>query len=59
VLEHLVEVLLIEALRCGTDSDSVPSLTRRLSDDRLICALRAMHAKRPMAGRSPISLPKL
>jgi AraC-like DNA-binding protein len=45
VLERLLEVLLIEALRCGTDTDSVPSVARGLSDDRLVAALRAMHAK--------------
>jgi AraC-like DNA-binding protein len=45
VLERLLEVLLIEALRCGTDASSVPSLARGLSDDRLVGALRAMHAR--------------
>jgi len=49
VLERLLEVLLIEALRCGTDTDtdtaSVPSVARGLSDDRLVAALRAMHAR--------------
>lgn len=45
VLERLLEVLLIEALRCGTDIASVPSLARGLSDDRLVAALRAMHAR--------------
>src|SRR5690606_34179458 len=45
VLERLLEVLLIEALRCGTDTASVPSVARGLSDDRLVAALRAMHAK--------------
>lgn len=45
VLERLLEVLLIEALRCGTDTASVPSVARALSDDRLVAALRAMHAK--------------
>jgi transcriptional regulator GlxA family with amidase domain len=40
-----LEVLLIEALRCGTDTASVPSVARALSDDRLVAALRAMHAK--------------
>lgn len=44
VLERLLEVLLIEALRCGTDIASVPSVARGLSDDRLVGALRAMHA---------------
>ena len=45
VLERLLEVLLIEALRCGADILSVPSLARGLSDDRLVFALRAMHAR--------------
>lgn len=45
VLERLLEVLLIEALRCGTDILSVPSVARGLSDDRLVSALRAMHAR--------------
>jgi transcriptional regulator GlxA family with amidase domain len=45
VLERLLEVLLIEALRCGTDVASMPSVARGLSDDRLVAALRAMHAR--------------
>lgn len=45
VLERLLEVLLIEALRCGADVTSVPSVARGLSDTRLACALRAMHAR--------------
>jgi AraC-like DNA-binding protein len=45
VLERLLEVLLIEALRCGTDTVSAPSVACALSDDRLVAALRAMHAK--------------
>jgi AraC-like DNA-binding protein len=45
VLERLLEVLLIEALRCGADASSVPSLARGLSDERVATALRAMHAK--------------
>lgn len=45
VLERLLEVLLIEALRCGTDIASVPSVARGLSDNRLAAALRAMHAR--------------
>lgn len=49
VLERLLEVLLIEALRCGTDAASVPSVARGLSDDRLVAALRALHA-RPAQG---------
>lgn len=45
VLERLLEVLLIEALRSGADASSVPSLARGLSDERVATALRAMHAK--------------
>ncbi len=45
VLERLLEVLLIEALRCGADVMSVPSVARGLSDDRLVSSLRAMHAQ--------------
>lgn len=45
VLERLLEVLLIEALRCGTDIASLPSVARGLSDDRLVTALRAIHAR--------------
>ena len=45
VLERLLEVLLIEAFRCGTDTTSVPSVARGLSDLRLVVALRAMHAR--------------
>ncbi|MGH6674112.1 MAG: helix-turn-helix transcriptional regulator [Xanthobacteraceae bacterium] len=44
-MERLLEVLLIEALRCGADTASLPSVARGLSDDRLVAALRAMHAK--------------
>ena len=49
VLERLLKVLLIEALRCGADMLSAPSLARGLSDDRLVSALRAMH-ERPAHG---------
>ncbi|AEI81923.1 transcriptional regulator AraC family (plasmid) [Cupriavidus necator N-1] len=45
VLERLLEVLMIEALRCGTEMASVPSLARGLSDVRLAPALRAVHAR--------------
>ncbi len=45
VLERLLEVLLMEALRCGAHTASVPSVGRGLSDDRLVAALRAMHAR--------------
>jgi AraC-like DNA-binding protein len=45
VLERLLEVLLIEALRCGAKTASVPSLARGLADDRLAAALCALHAR--------------
>lgn len=45
ILERLLEVLLIEALRCGTDAAAVPRVARGLSDNRLAVTLRAMHAK--------------
>ncbi len=45
VLERLLEVLLIEALRCGADITSIPSVARGLADDRLVSALRAVHAQ--------------
>ncbi|MEN4966818.1 AraC family transcriptional regulator [Brucella intermedia] len=45
VLERLLEVLLIEALRSGTETTSAPSLSRGLGDERLAAALRAMHAQ--------------
>ncbi|GBQ20438.1 AraC family transcriptional regulator [Gluconacetobacter sacchari] len=45
VLERLLEVLLIEALRCGADVSSMPGVSRGLADGRLVFALRAMHAR--------------
>ncbi|HVE20533.1 MAG TPA: AraC family transcriptional regulator [Acidocella sp.] len=46
VLERLLEVLLIEALRCGgAETTSVPGLARGLADDRLAAALGALHAR--------------
>ncbi|GLQ38307.1 AraC family transcriptional regulator [Rhizobium albus] len=44
VLQHLLEVLLIEALRSAADLGEAPGLLRGLSDDRLALAIRAMHA---------------
>ena len=44
VLERLLEVLLIEALRSGTETGSTPGLSRGLGDERLAIALHAMHA---------------
>lgn len=43
VLERLIEVLLIEALRSSTDTNSAQGLGRGLGDERLSAALRAMH----------------
>lgn len=45
VLERLLEVLLIEALRSGTETTSAPGLSRGLGDERLAAALHAMHAR--------------
>jgi AraC-like DNA-binding protein len=49
VLGRLLEVLLIEALRCQTATDSgtgsAPGLAQGLSDHRLAAALCAMHAQ--------------
>ncbi|MDM9621984.1 AraC family transcriptional regulator [Rhizobium sp. S96] len=45
VLERLLEVLLIEALRSGTDHTAAPGLSRGLADERLSCALRAFHGR--------------
>ena len=43
VLQRLLEVILIEALRCGTDASSAPGLARGLADERLAFSLRAIH----------------
>ncbi len=45
VLERLLEVLLIEALRCGGETTSAPGLARGLADDRLATALCCLHAR--------------
>ncbi len=45
VLERLLEVLLIEALRCGGGTRSAPGLVPGLADERLAAALRALHAR--------------
>lgn len=45
VLERLIEVLLIEALRSSTETTSAPGLVRGLVDERLSGALRAIHAR--------------
>ncbi|WP_342343756.1 cupin domain-containing protein [Agrobacterium fabrum] len=46
VLERLLEVQLIEALRCGSEiQNAPPGLARGLADDRVAAALRALHAR--------------
>lgn len=45
VLTRLVEVLLIEALRCMSSADSPPGLLRGLGDSQLAVALRRIHAQ--------------
>jgi transcriptional regulator GlxA family with amidase domain len=44
VLARSLEVLLIEALRCGGETTSAPGLARGLGDDRLAAALCSLHA---------------
>lgn len=55
VLQHLLEVLLIEALRSSAKLCHSPGLLRGLSDDRLAAALRAMHT-RPERGWTVVEL---
>lgn len=45
VLQHLHEVLLIEALRTTTETGNSSGLLRGPSDERLAVAIRAMHAE--------------
>lgn len=45
VLERLLEVLLIEALRLGAQGTAAPGLVQGLADPRLAAALRRMHAE--------------
>ena len=45
VLQHLLEVLLIEALRSAAALSDLPGLVRGLSDERLAVAIRGMHAR--------------
>lgn len=45
VLERLLEVMLIEALRVSSRPDASPGLLRGLADARLAVALRQMHAE--------------
>jgi AraC-like DNA-binding protein len=49
VLQHLLEVLMIEALRSSAELGASPGLLRGLSDDRLSVAIRSMH-QRPERG---------
>ncbi|HEY9137917.1 MAG TPA: AraC family transcriptional regulator [Terriglobus sp.] len=57
VLQRLLEVMLIEAFRCGMDAGSAPGLVRGLGDERLAIALRAIHA-RPEHGWTVAKLAK-
>ncbi|MGV8854348.1 MAG: AraC family transcriptional regulator [Devosia sp.] len=43
IIEHLLQVLLIEALRSASDSLASPGLLRGLADCRLATAIRLMH----------------
>lgn len=43
ILERLVEILLIEALRAAPAKDTQPGLLRGLADQRIAIALRVMH----------------
>lgn len=45
VLQHLLEVLLIEALRSTAELSDTPGLLRGLSDERLAVAIRGIHAR--------------
>lgn len=45
VLQHLLEVLLIEAMRSSGELGDNPGLLRGLSDERLAVTIRAMHAE--------------
>lgn len=45
ILAHLLEVLLIEALRSAGGPDASPGLVRGLGDERLAIALRRMHER--------------
>lgn len=44
VLQRLLEVLLIEAIRCSNETTTSPGLARGLADERLAASLRALHA---------------
>lgn len=53
VIEHLLQVLLIEALRSSTQSEASAGLLRGLADARIACALRAIHAAPQQAWSVP------
>jgi AraC-like DNA-binding protein len=53
VLSHLVELLLIEALRSTGERDTTPGLLRGLRDARLAPAIRQMHAQLARAWTVP------
>lgn len=55
VLQHLLEVLLIEALRSTAELSDSPGLLRGLSDERLAAAIRGIHA-RPGHGWTVVEL---
>jgi AraC-like DNA-binding protein len=55
VLQHLLQVLLIEALRSSAELGHSPGLLRGLSDERLAIAIRGMHA-RPGHGWTVVEL---
>jgi AraC-like DNA-binding protein len=43
ILERLLEVLLLEAIRSNNEATSAPGLARGLADGRIASALRALH----------------
>ncbi len=45
ILERLLEILLIEALRCDGETATAPGLVHGLADVRLAAALRAFHSE--------------
>lgn len=45
ILERLVEILLIEALRAKSATEAQPGLLRGLADPRIAAALRSMHGE--------------
>ena len=45
ILERLVEILLVEALRAASAADARPGLLRGIADPRIASALRQMHGE--------------